>query len=808
MTTDTNADASRRLHHRLTVALAGAPERARVVKAYRGRPDVVVFGADDVHAAAEDLAAERAGDRTAQRARLDAAADRAGADRDAALGAVEDVRARHLRVLEGAAWAETAEAGQATLRSSVAAALSALESRRHEHRAARTALERVMEQRAAATAAIEQADRELAELVGVGMDETGLRRELEASGHAAREILDRHSEASARIEELEAERVEIERRIEELRHELTARPVADVVADPAALERVRAALDRYEDEAIGNGFDQRAKALADAFTDLGADLDEVIGRAPARPDDAALRAAEERAERAAADLARLELAAKAGGLTAADRAEIDAAHAAVSAAEEAAQRRIGGGGARRRLEQAREAERELLARHGFSAYLDVVLGGGKVDSHRPERLEAERVYVRACADRDALRAALDASLGASPELAYLESEQLRLVAHAAEVLDVDALDLEGLVREDREALVRLLRGQRLVSPARRSDLRQALGSAGVVPAPGDPLAVCAARWLEAHEHDAPSTMPAREPSRADTEAELSMLEHRGEQLADELTAARDREVQAASELEQARRSVGAFEAELSARAGEDEQRIHRFAAAEQLRRQVEALAATLTRAEHDAREALDRATEAVGAAEVSYDRAGAALTELGRQARRLVGELPPDRRPEGDALAVLAELAARLRSHAEILEVDLAAAVSALELAEQAQREALAAAQAVGTGQDGPRHEDLEDAVASLVSTPAALLVLDDPCSHLPDDLQDRFRTELIERTTAGPVLLLSEDPGVLGWAIELPADGAMVLPADSLLNLVPPAADTDGADAPTSPAPRWAGHR
>lgn len=98
--------------------------------------------------------------------------------------------------------------------------------------------------------------------------------------------------------------------------------------------------------------------------------------------------------------------------------------------------------------------------------------------------------------------------------------------------------------------------------------------------------------------------------------------------------------------------------------------------------------------------------------------------------------------------------------------------------------------------------------MASLVSTPAALLVLDDPCSHLPDDLQDRFRTELIERTTAGPVLLLSEDPGVLGWAIELPADGAMVLPADSLLNLVPPAADTDGADAPTSPAPRWAGHR
>lgn len=808
LTTDTNADASRRLHHRLTVALAAASERDRVVTAYRSRSDVVVVGADDVHAAAEDLAAERAGDRTALRARLDAAADLVSSDRDAALAGVEDLRARRLRVLEGAAWAQTADAELATLRSTAAAALSALESRRHDHRSARSALERVMEQRAAAAAAIEQADRELAELVGVGMDETGLRRELEASGHAVREILDRHSEALARIEELEVERVEIERRMAEVQDELAARPVADVAADPATIARVRAALERYEDEAVAGGFDQRAKALADAFTDLGADLDEVIGRAPPRPDAAALRAAEERAERAAADLALLEVAAKAGGLTAADRAELDAAHAAVTAAEEAAQRRIGGGGARRRLEQARLAEQELLARHGFSAYLDVVLGGGRVDAHRPERLEAERVYVRACTERDALRAALDASLGASPELAYLESEQLRLVGHAAEVLDIDARDLEGLVRADRGALIRLLRGQRLVSAARRSDLREALGLAGVVPAPGDPLAACAARWLDAHEHDASPAAPSREPSPEDAEAELSMLERRGEQLADELTAARAREARAASELEQARRSVGAFEAELSARAGEDEQRIHRFAAAEQLRTQVEALAATLTRAEHDAREALDRATEAVGAAEVSYDRAGAALTELGRQARRLVGELPHAQRPEGDVVTVLVELAARLQSHAESLELDIAAAAGALEQAEKARQEAIAAAEAVGTGRDGPRREDLDDAVAALVSTPAALLVLDDPCSHLPDAVQDRFRAELIERTTSGPVLLLSEDPAVLGWAIELPADGAMVLPADSLLNLVPPAADTDEADAPTSPAPRWAGHR
>lgn len=470
LTTDTNADSSRRLHPRLTVALAAAPERSRIVAAHRDQPDVVIIRAADVDEMAENLAAERAGDRTACRARLDAAANRALHDRDVARAAVDEVRARRVRLLEGAEWARTTDVRLPDHQGAIDAALAALESRRHDQRSARIALERVMEQRSAAAAAIEEADRQLAELVGVGMDETGLRRELEASGHAVREIQDRHSDALARIQEIEAERVEVEQRLAELQDVLAVRPVAEATVSPATIEQVRAALERYEDEAVVNGFDQRAKDLADAFTDLGADLDEVTSQTPARPDDEALRAAEDRAQRAAEDLARFEEAAKARGLTAEERSEIDAAHAAVAAAEEAAERRLGGGSARRRLERAQAVERELLARHGFGTYLDVVLGGGKVDSHSPERLDAERTYVRACAERDALRTALDASLGASPELAYLESEQLRLVSHAAEVLDADARDLEALAREDRAALVRLLRSQPLVSASHRADL--------------------------------------------------------------------------------------------------------------------------------------------------------------------------------------------------------------------------------------------------------------------------------------------------------------------------------------------------
>lgn len=800
----TNADdsSSRRLHRRLTVALAAAPERQRVVRAERGRTGVVVVTAADVDAEAQELADARSTDRIALRARMDAASGRALHARDEARTALRELQATQERLRDGAAWALAAGADLPEQHAAVEAALSSLESRQHEQRTARQALERVLEQRAAAMAAMDEADRELAELVGVGMDETGLRRELEASGHAAREIQDRHTEAVTRLQELEAERVELELRSAELRDVVAGRPTPVEAVDAAAVGHVRAALEAYEDDAVTNGLDQRAQNLADAFTDLSADLAEVASRAPVRPDDQALRAADERARAAAEVLARFEEAAKAQGLTAAERAQIDAAHAAVVAAEEAAQRRVGGGGARRRLEQARDAEQAVLASHGFAAYLDVVLGGGKVDTHSPERLEAERTYVRACAERDALRSALEASFGASPELAYLETEQLRLVSHAAEVLDVEARELEALIREDRTQLIRVLRGHPLVSSARRADLRAALAAVDVIARPGESLSELAASWLESHEQDLVLLSTRSDASLDGAETELAALEVRAKQISDELAAARAREELAAGDLQQARRSVGAFEAELSVRAGEDEQRIHRFAAAEQLRHQVEALSATLVRAEHDAREALDRATEATGAAEVSFDRAQAVLTEVARRARRLLAELPKAVRPEGDPLTVLPELASRLDDQARAMEPSVTAASVALEHADQDLHDAMAAADSVGTGREGPRPEDVDDAVLALLSAGADLLVLDDPCSHLRPGTRERFQAQLVERSVAGQVLLLSEDPGILGWAIELPADVAMVLPADSLLNLSPRGADTEEAVTSTEPAP------
>ena len=66
----------------------------------------------------------------------------------------------------------------------------------------------------AAAAAIEEADRELAEMAGSGMDESGLRRELEAAGQAV-QTPRLHAARSAKLEELQLEATGLEVRREE-----------------------------------------------------------------------------------------------------------------------------------------------------------------------------------------------------------------------------------------------------------------------------------------------------------------------------------------------------------------------------------------------------------------------------------------------------------------------------------------------------------------------------------------------------------------------------------------------------------------
>ena len=758
------------LHARLTVAPGAG--RGRQVGAR-------VVGPEELHEAATVVAGERSAERVAVRARLDAATARALHDLDAATDRVAAARAMHQRLLDAADWAMRAHGELDAHHAAIEGARTLFETRRGEQRAARERLDRVLEQRAAAAVAMQDADQHVGDLDGIGMDEMGLRRELEAAGEAARTTHAAHAAAVAAVQRLAGEQEALDRRATKLREQLAGRTVEGTVP-VEQVARVEKAVAEWTRAARGGGVDNYSQALADAFTELLADLAEHDARRGPTPDASTIESARAAANAAAAALRRIESAVDAAGLTPDQRAEIDAAHAAVVEAAERAERKLARSGAQRKLEAAQAAEQELLAQLGFGGYLEVVLSGGRSAAARPERAAAEQAYVAAQSDLDRL---MRMASEASPELEHLESERARLLAHVVDRLGVDPGD----------QVVPLLRSHPMLPSAVVDELRQALAAIGVFPV-GVGLADAAMRWLEEQS----VTDEASRVDRAEVEAidnELATVVKRSGELISELAAARAAEAEAVEQFEMATRSVGAVEAELTNRTGEDTTRYQRYVAAQQLRAQVEALSATLAHAEHEASTVFDAATHAAEDAEVALDRARAALDDVARRARALADELPTSHRPVGDRLDTLVDLAARLQERAREVLPTVAEAEADVALISDRVDAARAAAEAAGTGLDGPRPEDVHEALDRLLRFDDGVLVLDEPFAKLEPEV----RGELCRRLTAGAgpsqVVLLTDDPATLGWAIGLPEEQAAVVSTDSVLNLLAPAADTMGTD-------------
>lgn len=751
--------------------MANAADRARLAEAIAG--DSPLVRSADLWQAADGFAQERAADRIALRGRLDAVAARIQHDCDTAGHQLEHLVGRRQALLDGAGWATQLQASLPEHLGAVQAVRDALDERRSEQRAAQQDLDRVLEQRTAAAEAIEQADVELAEMSSSGMDESGLRRELEASGQAVRLARDAHAAASARLEELQLERTGLDVRLE------TTRPAAVVTdaghaADAAAVAAVGRALKNMQAVMIDGEDDPQAVALCTAWEDLTADL-ALFGGVPEDTSGSELAEARRRVGQAATRLAEVGAAAVASTLTPDERRALDAAHAAVLAAEEQTGRRRRGS-ALRTLEQAQAAERALLDQHGFGGYLDVVLTGGRSTAADPARVIAEREHFEARLELEALERAARVS----PELAHIRSEQARLLQHVIDLLGVDP----------GPEVLPLLRAHRPVSRSLQQPLVDALAAVDVRPV-GVSLETAALTFLEAY------------PLLPDdaVEAPISGL--------DAAQAEVDRTAEA---LQMAERSVGAFENELTVRAGEDLHRMQRFAAAEQLRAQIDAVATTLRKAEAEARRVLEAADQALAAGEVEFDRATADLADLAHQARKLAEELPIDQRPEGDPLQRLVVLAERLRGHAGVLQPEIDAAEAAVASASVQLEEALAAARLAATGDDGPLAEDLVAGLQQILTTEDrdTLLVLDEPLAGI----DPQTRTELLDvirvASAARQMVLLTEDPEVLGWAIELPIDEASAMPADALLLRVrrATASATDPDPEPVPTATRWAGQR
>jgi hypothetical protein len=267
--------------------------------------------------------------------------------------------------------------------------------------------------------------------------------------------------------------------------------------------------------------------------------------------------------------------------------------------------------------------------------------------------------------------------------------------------------------------------------------------------------------------------------------ELAAVEARAGALDAELREAQSEVDRTAEELQLSQRSVDAFEGELSVRASEDMDRMKRFAAGEQIRAQIDAVAATLRRAEETARWQVEQADQGVAAAESAFEQAATDISELARKARKLAEELPIDKRPEGDPLRTLQELGESLRAHAEVLQPEIDKAALAVDAASAQLEEAIAACRLAGKAGDGPRTEDLTEALEHLLvaqDEPGDLRVLDEPFAGVEPVTRNRLLDVVRSASADCQIVLLTQDPDVLGWAIELPADEAAAMPGDALL--------------------------
>lgn len=778
VTSDRGSDSPPSLHPKLTVARGCLPDRLRVLDArvVRGR---------DLAGAAKDVAVRRLAQRTALHDRLVAAAARAAHDLDTATSQLDHLRASRQALLDGAAWALEQHGCLSAHVEALTAARDALEARLADQRSARDALDRVLEQRAAANATIDDADVQLETLDGGGMDESGLRRELEAAGQAVRAAHEAHARTVDALQALLDEQALVTKRTEVL-HE--RRMVAGGAAPTAAASApmVAQALEAWNLAAEGVGPDDYTTALADAFADLFDDLAVLRAQHGPPPDLADLALAEDQLAAAARELESVSPNGPPRLLSDEERAEIEEAHAAVEDALRRTDRRLRKASSASKLASAEAAERALLDRHGFGSYLEVVLSGGRPSRSSPELAAAESRYIAARDRRDRLQRAAQPS----PELEHLGAEWNRLLAEAVAHLGVNP----------GEQLIALLRAHPAIPGSVVDSLRDALRAVGVVPN-GVSLTRAAADWL-AGQAEAEQEATRRRAQADQIEVEVDAVERRATEISAAIASARMAEAAAAEQVDLARRSVDAVEAELTARADGDAAWLKQVVAAEQLRIQIEALAVTLDRAEADARERFERASVAVEDAGDTVDRAQRTLDDLAHRARALAEHLPIDRRPSGDRLAALPLLARLLEDHATVVQPAIDAAESTRAAAAAKVEAALAEADAAGPGTAEPRAEDVVDGFTTILSADDdRLLLLQEPFGELDHDVRGHLLTSLLDQVEAPPIVLVTEDPVALGWAIELPAEAAAVMSVEAVLNLLPRGADKKGTKSPNPSA-------
>lgn len=777
------------LHRHLSVVRADATGRRDLLRALCAPatgPVIDLTGAPVHTVTAEDLAGSvhRHGERRDEHRRRDRA--RVEGERRVAQVRLDHARTVHEQLLDRArrldeaiGFATDAVSRLERFAEESAGAMAELAAAADDRADAQEALEHLRGQREDAAAAMAQAGAELDGLGVAHFDEPGLRRELEAGTSAVTSAESAVAAVRSRLDELARRLAGRRTALDEIVAEHAALVRARDEAsgpDPAQLAELAAALDAYDDEASYAHLDGRAADLHDLLDRIEGELAQV--ELPAGPDPAELAAARAELDSAMATLRETQ---KAGGdrLSAQDRARIEAAHDAVLAAEEAR-----GRGAAQRLSEARAAEAAVLDELGFASRLEVVLGGGRHADSAARSLANQHRAARALARVEALEAA---ALPA-PEVARLLTQRDTAVAEAARLLRVEP-------GPDARAL---LAGHRAVEDRVIDRLRDAL-AAVAGRAEGERLEVAARRVLGEHHEQA--------AWRDDVERHLVRLDGQAAELRREVeelesaVAAGDTDLRAALDREQAaRRALAGLEGELAARSGEDARRLHRVAAAEQLRAQIDALGRALDQAEEAAAERLADAERRCLAGEELARGFETVVSDTMRRAREVADDLAPGTVRGGpDPIAELAGLADALRSTADRHAPQLSVAHDEVR---RCRDEVVMVDQELARLGDVDAGIHPDDRAAGLADLLAAagrsLVVLDEPFGDVDDAAHDRLTKTVQAAAAERPVVLLTEDPRTLGWAIGLPhAEGAVVA-LDTVISALTAAASGPSTALPT----------
>ncbi len=634
-----------------------------------------------------------------------------------------------------------------------------LDARRAEVEAAHGKLVLVEEQRDAAGQMIDDAARQLRDLETSELDETTLRRELENARHALRDAEDEHAQANDAVRAIEqsaAARAGIRDHILHERAELVARIEAPMPDSWA----VREALSAFDNETRVGEPDLVARDLAREWIEVDGEIERIESALPEAPSADEMAAAERRLDQIEQTIADLESADRRDALMPDARHEIEAAHEAVLAAEEDVDQSGGHEDDLARLHEAREIEHSVLRHHGYDTYLDVILAAPRPDGDAQADL------------LDALRAR------------RVAEDTLAVAAggHRAAGHRHDAADRAATASTARPPTCSgATRARTWPScstptpwsrPAAPGTSRSVLAGLDILPA-GVAVREAAVSWLVGQDQE----MALRDECRRDVER----LDRDLASLDDEHVRAGDESRRSLELVSSTHADVGAtlhrvrmLEDELSDRASQDERRLQRIAAAEQLRSQIaavsEALAALRGRVQLVARRRRGRGGRRRGQRRAGDSRA---VRRRAPPAPHLRGAAPGAAPRAGDdPLGELPRLRETLAAEVERAEVALAGATEDLERArrdiDDTQEQLDDHLTVVPTDDIGD--DDRRRALLELVGAGDVPAVLDDPISGHPDE-RDALLDQLTLASEKRPIVLLTDDPDILGWAISLPDD-------------------------------------